>query len=166
MLPETIQIGKLTVSSRQLNIKQRVMFSMPWLVDNKPPRLPYYLNNQAGQPVVTILPAQPPYAELLLTVSLGALKNSVVVISGSYREGCDTHLTPLGEMPGTLIIINAIHTLLEYEEIKPLPNWLKILTYLSLLVLMSFVLARFGYGLGSIILGGFVLFVLIPCSIY
>jgi len=30
---------------------------------------------------------------------------------------------------------------------------------------MSYVLARYGYGLGSIILGVFVLVVLIPCSI-
>jgi hypothetical protein len=56
--------------------------------------------------------------------------------------------------------------LLEYEEIKPLSNWLKISTYLGLLILMSLVLARFGYGLGSIILGVFVLVVLIPCSIF
>ncbi|RKZ77474.1 MAG: hypothetical protein DRR19_27935 [Candidatus Parabeggiatoa sp. nov. 1] len=159
-----IEIGELTVSTGQHGIKQRVMFSMPWSVKNQPPRLPYYLKNQAGQPVITIFPAQP-YAELPLTVSLEALKNSIVVIGGSYREGGDTHLTPLGEMPGALIIINAIHTLLEYGEIKPLANWIKILTYFGLLVLMSFVLARFGYGLGSIILGVFVLVVLIPGSI-
>ncbi|MDM8559287.1 CHASE2 domain-containing protein [Candidatus Parabeggiatoa sp. HSG14] len=162
--PESIQIGKLTVSTGQHGVKQRVMFSMPWLVNNKAPRLPYYVNNQAALPVITILPAQP-YAKISPTTSLESLKNSIVVIGGSYREGRDTHLTPLGEMPGALIIINAIHTLLEYEEIKPLSNWLKILIYLSLLVLMSFVLARFGYGLGSIILGVFVLVVLIPCSI-
>ncbi len=110
------------------------------------------------------MPAQP-YAELPPTASLDALKNRIVVIGGSYGEGRDLHLTPLGEMPGALIIINAIHTLLEYGEIKPLSAGIKILTYLGLIVLMSFVLARFGYGLGSIILGLFVLFVLMPFSI-
>jgi len=68
-------------------------------------------------------------------------------------------------MPGALIIINAIRTLLEYGEIKPLPNWLNVSTYVILLILMSLVLARFGYGLGSIILGVFVFLVLIPCSL-
>ena len=140
------------------------MFSMPWQVENKPPRLPYYLNNQAGNAVIIILPAQR-YAESPPVASLEVLKNSIVVIGGSYGEGRDVHLTPLGEMPGALIIINAIHTLLEHGEIKPLSAWLKFLTYLSLLVLMSLVLARFGYGWGSIILGLFVLFVLIPSSI-
>jgi CHASE2 domain-containing sensor protein len=162
--PENIQIGELTVSTGQHGIKQRVMFSMPWLVENKPPRLPYYIKNQAGQPIITILPAQP-YAEVPLTVSLAPLKNSIVVIGGSYSEGRDTHLTPLGEMPGALIIINAIHTLLQYGEIQPLDNWIKVLTYLGFLLLMSYVLARFGYGLGSIILGVFVLVILIPGSI-
>ncbi|RKZ47087.1 MAG: hypothetical protein DRR16_27295 [Candidatus Parabeggiatoa sp. nov. 3] len=86
--------------------------------------------------------------------------HSVVVIGGSYREGHDyANLTPLGEMPGALIIINAIRTLLEYGEIKPLPNWLNVSTYVILLILMSLVLARFCYGLGSIILGVFVLVV-------
>jgi hypothetical protein len=102
-LPENIRVGKLTVSTGQHGVKQRVMFSMPWLVDNKPPRLPYYLNNQAEQPVITVLPAQP-YAEISPTASLESLKNSIVVIGGSYSEGRDTHLTPLGEMPGALII--------------------------------------------------------------
>lgn len=162
--PNNIQIGKLTVSTGQGGIKQRVMFSMPWLVENKPPRLPYYLKNQAGEPIVAILPAQP-YAELPPTASLEALKNNIVVISGSYSEGHDTHLTPLGEMPGALIIINAIHTLLEYGEIKPLSTWSKMLTYFSLIMFMSLILARFGYGWGSIILGLFVLIVLIPSSI-
>ena len=55
--------------------------------------------------------------------------------------------------------------MLEYGEIKPLPNWVKILTYFALLVLTSFVLARFGYVLGSIIFGVCV-FVVFICSIF
>ncbi|MDM8563478.1 CHASE2 domain-containing protein, partial [Candidatus Marithioploca araucensis] len=150
--PENIQIGKLTVSTGQHGIKQRIKFSIPW--ENK--RLPYFLTDKADKAIVTILPAQP-YAELPPTASLDALKNSIVVIGGSYSGGRDTHLTPLDEMPGALIIINAIHTLLEYGEIKPFSAGIKILTYLGLIMLMSFVLARFGYGLGSVILGLFVL---------
>ncbi len=162
--PENIQIGKLTVSTGQHGIKQRIMFSIPWLVENKPPRLPYFVKDKADKPIVTIFPAQP-YAELPPTASVEVLKNRIVVIGGSYSEGRDTHLTPLDEMPGALIIINAIQTLLEYGEIKPLSAGIKFLTYLGLIMLMSLVLARFGYGLGSIILGLFVLLVLMPISI-
>ena len=162
--PETIQMGKLTVSTEQHGIKQRVMFSIPWKVHNNQ-KIKYSLKDKTGKTIISIFSAKD-FAELSPKVNLEALKNSIVVIGGSYREGRDyANLTPLGEMPGALIIINAIRTLLEYGEIKPLPNWVKVLTYFGLLVLMSLVLARFGYGSGSIILGVFVLVVLIPCSI-
>jgi CHASE2 domain-containing sensor protein len=161
--PENIQIGKLTVSTGQQGIKQRVMFSIPWKINNNK-KIKYSLKDKTGKTMISIFSAED-FAELPPKVNLEALKNSIVVIGGSYSEGRDIHLTPLGEMPGALIIINAIRTLLEYGEIEPLPNWIKVLTYFGLLVLMSLVLARFGYGSGSLILGMFVLFVLIPCSI-
>jgi CHASE2 domain-containing sensor protein len=179
--PQQIQIGNLTVSNGLYGIRQRVMYSMPWLPHTpthaqpenqstqqpheNQSRLPYFLKDKTGQPILSILPAHL-YATSPPAVSLEPLNGSIVVIGGSYKGGRDIHWTPLAEMPGPLILINAIHTLLEYGEIQPLPTWIKALTYFILVILMSGVLARFGYSQGSLILGLFVILVLIPASLF
>jgi hypothetical protein len=170
--PKQIQIGNLTVSSGLQGIRQRVMYSMPWLQhkpnltpeENQSP-LPYFLKDKTGKPILSILPAQA-YATSPPAASLEPLKGSIVIIGGSYKGGRDIYWTPLGEMPGALILVNAIHTLLEYGEIQPLPTWIKTLTYLILVIFMSLVLARFGYSQGSLIIGLFVIFILIPASLF
>lgn len=169
--PKQIQIGNLTISSGLQGIKQRVMYSMPWLphisnlsqAENKS-ALPYFLKDKTGKPILSILPAHL-YASPS-TASLEPLEGSIVIIGGSFKRGRDIYWTPLAEMPGALILINAIHTLLEYGEIQPLPTWIKALTYLILIIFMSWVLARFGYSQGSLILGSFVIFILIPISLF
>ncbi len=50
--------------------------------------------------------------------SIGDFKDRVVFIGGSFRDSRDIHATPLGEMPGVLILINAFHSLLQYGKIK------------------------------------------------
>lgn len=170
--PTQIQIGNLTVSSGLQGIRQRVMYSMPWL-PHKPnltqeenqSRLPYVVRDKIGEIILSILPARL-YASSPPTASLEPLEGSIVIIGGSYKGGRDIHWTPLEEMPGALILINAIHTLLEYGEIQPLPSWIKALTYLILVIFMSFILARFGYSQGSLILGLLVILILIPASLF
>ncbi len=162
--PENIKIGKLTVNTGQHGIQQRIMFSIPWKIHNNK-NIKYSLKDKTGKTIISIFPAKE-FAKLPLTANLEALKNSIVVIGGSYSGGHDIHLTPLDEMPGALIIINAIHTLLEYGELQPLPNWLKILIYFALLVLSCLVLARFGYGRGLIIPFILIFVVLILSSIF
>jgi CHASE2 domain-containing sensor protein len=65
------------------------------------------------------------------------VKNGIVIIGGSHREGRDYHKTPLGLMPGALVIINATHSLLHYEQIEPLPNWVKWLIIATLILVMT-----------------------------
>jgi len=97
--PENVQIGQLTVSTGQHGIKQRIMFSLPWKVNNEK-KIKYSQKDKMGKTIISIFRAKD-FAELPLTVNLDALKNSVVVIGGSYRGGRDyANLTPLGEMPG------------------------------------------------------------------
>lgn len=162
---QNLQIGKLIVNTGSQGIRQRVMYSMPWLITNQTLHTRYSLEDQARETILTVFSAQE-FAKSPLKMSLEALTGSIVVIGGSYEDGHDNHLTPLGEMPGALILINAIHTLLQYGEIKPLPTEIKILTYFILLIIMSFILARFGYAWGTIILLGLVILLLIPVSAY
>jgi hypothetical protein len=64
----------------------------------------------------------------------------VVVIGSSAREFCDLHLTPRGEMPGGMVLINAIASRWRNRALQPLPSWLE--HSLSLL-LLSFLIILF-----------------------
>jgi len=51
-----------------------------------------------------------------------------MVIGASFAESRDRHLTPLGEMPGTLVLINAIQSLYQHGELTAPPLWVKLLS--------------------------------------
>ncbi|HDN26266.1 MAG TPA: CHASE2 domain-containing protein, partial [Thioploca sp.] len=107
--------------------------------------MPHFVRDEAGVPILTILAAQA-YAKSPPATNLEALTDSIVVIGGSYRDGRDIYLTPLGNMPGSLIIINAIHSLLQYNIIDPLPIGAKIMLIAILIFFMSLAFARFTPG--------------------
>lgn len=141
--PEKVTICRLTTSTDIRNINQRVNYKMPWSespAHNGLGESPPHIETQADERVLTIFSAEhfaTPSSQVT-EENLNQLKGSIVVIGGSYREARDIHLTPLEEMPGALIIINAIHSLLTLDEgtIQPLslPYRLSILAILIVLI--------------------------------
>jgi hypothetical protein len=160
VLPKMIQMGQLTVRTEVRGIHQRIMYSMPWLIGNKPPRLPYFLADTNGEPILTVFPAQL-FAESPPIASLTALQDKIIVIGGSY-DGHDVYRTPLDYMPGSLILINAIHSLLQYEGIKPLSLWVKSLLITELILLMSITFAFFKYFWGIVLSGALIILIILP----
>ena len=63
--------------------------------------------------------------------------NRIVVIGGSYRDNPDFKLTPLGMMPGTLVLINAIEAMLNQDSVRTPPLWLRAGTEISLILAVS-----------------------------
>jgi CHASE2 domain-containing sensor protein len=63
--------------------------------------------------------------------------NRIVVIGGSYRDNPDFHRTPLGTMPGTLILINAIQALISDDRVRELPLWLRLAVEAVLIGIVS-----------------------------
>ena len=49
-------------------------------------------------------------------------RDRIVVIGASYQDSGDIHATPAGPMAGAVMIINSIHTLLDYGQLRP-PPW-------------------------------------------
>jgi CHASE2 domain-containing sensor protein len=144
-LSKDIEIGSLTLNTDPYSVRQRIVFSMPWLIKNEdteklePLR---WLSDETGFPIVTRLPALH-FAKTEVSVALldslknDYVKNGIVIIGGSHHEGRDYHKTPLGLMPGALVIINATHSLLHYEQIEPLPIWVKWLIIATLILIMT-----------------------------
>jgi CHASE2 domain-containing sensor protein len=136
----------LTVSEGTRGIRQRIMYNMPW----QPPQnvaekftvryflLDYDEETQDREVILTVFSAQPFLDSTKENIaSAGTLKDKIVVIGGSYDDGGDIHVTPLEEMPGALIIINAIHSLLQYGELQPLTGWTKFGWTVAVIVIVS-----------------------------
>jgi len=56
------------------------------------------------------------------------LQGKTVLIGSVYAETGDTHITPVGKMPGLLVLANGVNLLLMGEQIHDLPNTQKYLT--------------------------------------
>ncbi len=164
-LIKPVSIGKnLTVSTGMHGIRQRIMYSMPWL----PPKyedtkiVRYHLFDQAGEIFLTVFSARF-FAEFSQPTNLEALKNKIVVIGTSYDR--NVHQTPLNNMPGALIVINAIHSLLQYEEIDTLSFWDKIWLTASFIFVMSLLFAFVESIWATLISGLLVILIIVPISL-
>lgn len=152
--PLTIVNG-LTVTDGVRGIRQRIMYHMPWRNPEKTTgTVRDAFEDEQGEEILTIVPAQP-YLELSPNIQTQFAENRIVLIGGSYSEGGDMHVTSLIEdMPGGLIIINAIHSLLQYEGgIQPLSNWTKLAFVAGFIILVTLIFTFLKSVLSTIIIG-------------
>ena len=97
--------------------------------------------------------------------SLETLTDKIVVIGGSYSDGHDIHQTPLGRMPGALVLLNSIHSLLQYGNIKPLPDWSKFFVTALLIALMGMIFLYVNSFWKAQVLNLLLIFILLPFSV-
>ena len=90
----------------------------------------------------------------------------VTLIGASYGASHDLHLTPLGLMPGTLIILNAIKSLSLFEQISPPPLYIRLAFLLSFITLMSYVFSRFGNLVKLLVVSVLVFIFFVPISFW
>ena len=88
----------------------RIIYSFGW--DEDRPALGAHMSFGGEQvPLVSVRPAR-----LLQAAApsspLDGLAGRIVILGGSYPDSGDLHRTPLGKMPGALMIANAAHALL------------------------------------------------------
>jgi len=57
----------------------------------------------------------------------GFLAGSIIVIGNTHIAARDTHLSPLGDMPGATILANAIYSEVAFGTIQTLPLWQSLL---------------------------------------
>jgi CHASE2 domain-containing sensor protein len=124
-LPQPVQFGHLSLDTNSQaqtkDISQRIIYGIPWKL---PPSTDWPSVQLPGHVV----------APLLRIVSAGAIsdpdgpltpdlerqwgdqwfRQRVVVIGGSYSDSGDLHGTPIGTLPGAMILINAIHSAYVY----------------------------------------------------
>jgi CHASE2 domain-containing sensor protein len=172
---EPIKIAEgLEITEGMYGIRQRIMYNMPWLPPTNVAEkwtvryflLDYDEKTQERNAILTVYSAQS-YLDAAKDANAGgALKDKIVVIGGSYTDGGDMHATPLDEMPGGLVIINAIHSLLQYGEITPLSHWESFFGTVISLFLIGLLFIFIGHSFWWVIFTGVLTIVSVPLSVF
>ena len=125
-------------------LSRRILYTIPWYL-NPGEKLPTI--SEDGRQILTIMSAN---KILSKKVSDTAIHDSVTIIGGSYLKGRDWHATPLDWMPGTLVLVNSIQSLLQYGVLKPPSNLWILIFSIILIVLTSWLLVKYGKLQGAI----------------
>ena len=134
---------------------QRLIYSIPYAIPDGELR-----PKVAGDvPVLQTVPAMK-----LTEQDRALLADSVVVVGGTYRETRDWYATPVGEMPGAMVVINAVHSLGAHGPLGAPPAAVKFLIVVLLILIMTILFARLSSFLGYLVASAFVLALLVPVS--
>jgi CHASE2 domain-containing sensor protein len=156
-----VRFGDLELSFLPGTAQQRIVYRLPWRLEEgeRWPALP-----GSGRPWLDVVPARallgpdPPHP--------GRFHEAVVVLGGSFAEGRDVYATPLGEMPGALVIVNAVSSILAHGQLRPLAGPWRAGLLLVEMVIVAFCFARWPGWKGFALSVGFVALALVPLSAY
>ena len=158
---------------------RRIRYTVPWKanidrIGGSPTMIPGVMTYEYQErPLISwmpayAVPANPNHKCLFADNSLqhsNALNNRAVFIGGSFGEGRDSHNTPLGEMPGVLIIINALHSLLQHSELKQIEWYWFGLIETGLIFVISFLFTIWNAFLAKVTSTVTVIVLLLPLSV-
>jgi CHASE2 domain-containing sensor protein len=160
-----------TVESLRLSedrVARRIAYTIPWQDSTK---------DAPGHTIPTVMTFEGKERLLLSRVSASSVEKvggefgnadfqgRVVFIGGSFRESRDLYLSPLGEMPGVLVLINALHSLMQHGEMEEIDLKFKLLINLVLIALLSIAFSIWDCFWGQIVAGFLVIIMLVPLSV-
>jgi CHASE2 domain-containing sensor protein len=134
------------------DLNRRILYTIPWQLEEGEtyPTLSderLLLNIMSAYNVIESIKKSIKMSHTFPTkdlLNMPLLKESLVVIGGSYEDSSDLYETPLGKMPGTMVLINAVHSLLQYGELNPPPSvWITICKTIFFILVMTLVFAFF-----------------------
>ena len=99
-------------------------------------------------------------------LSVDWLTGKIVVIGASYAAANDLHATPIGEMPGALVVINEMNALLEFGQIRELNPRIKWTVLVALIIAFSLSFSYFTKAWGTRVARFVVNAILIPLSLW
>jgi CHASE2 domain-containing sensor protein len=83
-----------------------------------------------------------PVPVLLSSEGGDMLARRVVIVGQSYSDAGDVHFTPLGTMPGSVVLVNAIDSMARYGLVEASSVWISVPLALLSIVLISYLFAR------------------------
>lgn len=159
-----VMLGADRLNLRPHETRRRILYTMPW-----------HLNPGESRPTVALdgrlVPAFAVRSAMAISDAAGPvsgewLRGHLVIIGNSFLDSRDLYDTPIGLMPGPLIIANAIQSLDTRGELRTpgLPETLLIESLLILL--MSYLFARLDFFWGSLLASMAVILLLLPLSLW
>ncbi len=163
---ETITIAGLILSARPEGLAQRILYELTWRLQpgQAYPSLPG--PDGSRLPLLSVFSALPMTRSDSKPVAKEAVAGRVVIIGGSFWESRDLQLTPLGLMPGVLVLINAIHSLQQHGEMTPPPLYLKLLITVLLILMISLTFTRLHSFRAMVVASLAIIIGLLPVSYY
>lgn len=176
------QNPELKLETEERYRTQRITYSMDWKKGGgcEISKLPKYcLSALKSNYILHVFQARLFAEKIPLSVFFEEAKQfiqgNVVVIGGTWDydgNGGDIHLTPLGEIPGGLVIINAIHSLQQpvqfWSRIEiwgiHLP-WMEIIGLSGFILILSFFFTVFPSHLEAVLFAGLVVIILLLISV-
>lgn len=134
----------------QAELGQRLIYTIPW---------------KGSAPDLTTIPAKL-VTETTRSLSDDLVRDRVVIIGASFADSRDIHRTPIGEMPGALIIANAIKSLTTYGQIRSPAAWANWIEKLSVVLLAAWAFSRFASLIAVTVAGAMIIAALVPISFY
>jgi len=138
------------IFSPEAELGQRLIYTIPW---------------QSPAPDLITVPAQL-ITESPHNLSGDLIANRVVIIGASFADSRDIHRTPIGEMPGALIIANAIKSLTHYGQVRPPPALSHWVEKLFLILVAAWAFSRLTSLIAVFVAGAIIIGALVPISFY
>lgn len=79
------------------------------------------------------------------------LKGRTVLIGQTFPATVDSHLTPLGEMPGAVLLLNAIDSMTRHRIVAEPSVWMTAPLALAMIVVIGYTFSRWRSLLGTVI---------------
>lgn len=159
-----LTVGGLTFDTQE-KLAQRIIYHLPWQSLSEEP---YPMIATAGDERTSLLKvvSAQTITEAQQPPATGLLAGHHIIIGGSHWDGGDVHATPLGYLPGSLVVVNAVHSLTTEGLITKPALWLTLLIQAMLLIAMSYTFTRLGSGYGKLLCTLFVCIVIVPVSFF
>jgi hypothetical protein len=143
-------------------LPQRIIYSLTWPPDARPARM-VRLANGTIVPALLRIPASQVTES---AVDRRLLEGRVVVIGGSYADSRDWYATPLGQMPGMAVVVNAIESLRSYGQYGTGEKLLKWIVMVALVIITSLAYARFHPLVATLLVLPLIYLAVLPISFY
>ena len=149
--PTVLRHGQIRIDLSHDPIGERLIYTLPW---------------QGGETTDLVTISAWSISETDYVPATDLVRDRIVVIGASFADSRDIYPTPIGEMPGALVVLNAIKSLHLFGQIKAPSLAFKGFIELALIVLMAWAYARLGSGWGTLLTGGVIVVTLLPISFY
>ncbi len=105
-----LNVGSVQIDFSQTHVSKRIFYTIPWHNRNSTAHTP------DGQILLQTIPAYL-ISDNDGVKSFKAIENRITIIGASYKESGDIHTTPLADMPGSMVIVNSIHSLQQFGNL-------------------------------------------------